>query len=132
MNGSYLELEHDSGTEVIGLERDVLTLGRDRSNDVALPSDAAISRRHAVLGQDTNAPIVHGHVTVTNSDGSTSRVEVTGTQQQIEAAQWQANYDAAQRSAEGLQKATAKTEGAINTGPAGNTGGGSPGSGPRS
>src|SRR4051794_7224234 len=49
MNGSYLEVEHDSGTEVIGLERDVLTLGRDRSNDVALPSDAAISRRHAVL-----------------------------------------------------------------------------------
>ena len=40
------------GPEVSGrvpLDGDRLTIGRDQSNDIVLPGDLAVSRRHAVL-----------------------------------------------------------------------------------
>ncbi len=46
---AYLEMSGPAGTGRIPLEGDRLTIGRDQSNDVVLPDDLTVSRRHAML-----------------------------------------------------------------------------------
>ena len=46
---AYLELFGPEGTDRLVLEGDRITIGRDDSNDVVLPEDLTVSRRHAVL-----------------------------------------------------------------------------------
>jgi pSer/pThr/pTyr-binding forkhead associated (FHA) protein len=45
----YLQIFGPRGTELIPLETDRLTLGKDPSNDVVLDADPTVSRLHAVL-----------------------------------------------------------------------------------
>ncbi len=45
----YLEIWLEDGSERIPLEGDRLSIGRGKSNDVSLPDDPTVSRRHALL-----------------------------------------------------------------------------------
>jgi pSer/pThr/pTyr-binding forkhead associated (FHA) protein len=46
---AYLEVVRPDGTERVFLDGNRLTIGREDSNDVILPDDQTVSRRHAVL-----------------------------------------------------------------------------------
>ena len=46
---AYLEVWKPEGREVVPLESGRITVGRDPSNDVAIPDDGTVSRLHAVL-----------------------------------------------------------------------------------
>ncbi len=46
---AYLELFRPEGTDRLVLQGQRVTIGRDESNDVVLPDDLTVSRRHAVL-----------------------------------------------------------------------------------
>ncbi|MDQ4091232.1 MAG: FHA domain-containing protein [Actinomycetota bacterium] len=46
---AHLEVFGPEVTGRVGLDGDVLTIGRDRSNDIVLRGDLAVSRRHAIL-----------------------------------------------------------------------------------
>lgn len=46
---AHLEVFGPEGTGRVPLDGDRLTIGRDQSNDIGLPEDLAVSRRHALL-----------------------------------------------------------------------------------
>ena len=46
---AHLELSGPGGVERVALRGGRMTIGRDRSNDIALTDDLTASRRHAVL-----------------------------------------------------------------------------------
>ena len=46
---AFLEVEGPEGRRRVPLEGDRLSIGRDDSNDVVIPNDATVSRRHALM-----------------------------------------------------------------------------------
>lgn len=51
MRTGHLEVWRGGESERVPLDGESLTVGRDFDNDVALPDDRAVSRRHAVFEQ---------------------------------------------------------------------------------
>jgi pSer/pThr/pTyr-binding forkhead associated (FHA) protein len=45
----YVEIWNAQGSQRVALEGNQLSIGRDKSNDVTLPDDPTVSRRHALL-----------------------------------------------------------------------------------
>ena len=51
MRTGHIEVRRGNVVDRVPLSGDRLTVGRDPSNDVALPDDPTVSRRHAVFEQ---------------------------------------------------------------------------------